>query len=85
MIVPAPVSGAIVAEGGVPSIAPLLNPRTGDGATFAKPKSSSFTTGGADPPPRTSMMFEGFRSRCTIPSRCALSSASAICWATARA
>ncbi len=39
---------------------------------FARPKSSSFT------PDFVSMTLPGFRSRCTIPCRCALSSASAI-------
>ena len=39
---------------------------------FASPKSSSFT------PPFVSMMLPGFRSRWTMPARCALSSASAI-------
>ena len=39
---------------------------------FARPKSSSFT------PAFVSMTLPGFRSRCTIPCRCALSSASAI-------
>ena len=50
-------------------------------ASFAKPKSSSFV------PDLVSMMFPGFRSRCVMPLRCALSSASAIsmancntCW-----
>ncbi len=43
------------------------------GATaFARPKSSSFT------PDFVSMTLPGFKSRCTIPCRCALSSASAI-------
>ena len=39
---------------------------------FASPKSSSFT------PDFVSITLPGFRSRCTIPCRCALSSASAI-------
>ena len=47
--------------------------RRGAGATaFARPKSRSFT------PDFVSMTLPGFRSRCTIPCRCALSSASAI-------
>ena len=41
-------------------------------ASFAKPKSSSFT------PLFVSMTLPGLRSRCTMPARCALSSASAI-------
>jgi hypothetical protein len=39
----------------------------------ARPKSRSFA------PVEVSMMLPGFRSRCTTPLRCALSSASAIC------
>ena len=39
---------------------------------FARPKSSSFT------PDFVSITLPGFRSRWTIPCRCALSSASAI-------
>ena len=45
---------------------------------FARPKSSSFT------PVFVSMTLPGFRSRCTIPCRCALSSASAISIAVAQ-
>jgi hypothetical protein len=39
---------------------------------FASPKSRSFT------PDFVSMTLPGFKSRCTIPCRCALSNASAI-------
>ncbi len=39
---------------------------------FARPKSRSLT------PDFVSITLPGFKSRCTIPSRCALSSASAI-------
>ena len=39
---------------------------------LARPKSSSFT------PDFVSITLPGFKSRCTIPCRCALSSASAI-------
>jgi hypothetical protein len=39
---------------------------------LARPKSSSFT------PVFVIMTLPGFKSRCTIPCRCALSSASAI-------
>jgi hypothetical protein len=42
------------------------------GFSFARPKSNSFA------PAFVSITFAGFRSRCTIPCRCALSSASAI-------
>ena len=45
---------------------------------FASPKSSSFT------PDFVSITLPGFRSRCTIPCRCALSSASAISIAVAQ-
>ncbi len=38
------------------------------------PKSSTFTV-----PPMVSMMFAGFRSRCTTFARCAVASPSAIC------
>ena len=42
-------------------------------AGFARPKSSSFT------PDAVSITFPGLRSRCTMPARCAFSSASQIC------
>ncbi len=50
-----------------------------DGFNFANPKSRSFA------PVLVSMMFPGFRSRCVMPCRCALSSASAISMATVSA
>src|SRR5215469_14562298 len=50
-----------------------VEPLTSATAGLAKPKSSSFA------PVGVSMMFPGFRSLCTTPLRCALSSASAIC------
>ena len=46
---------------------------TGGAIAFANPKSSSFT------PDFVIITLPGFRSRCTIPCRCALSSASVIC------
>ena len=51
---------------------------TGGAIAFASPKSSSFT------PDFVSITLPGFRSRCTIPCRCALSSASAISIAVAQ-
>ena len=45
----------------------------GGAIALARPKSRSFT------PDFVSITLPGFRSRCTIPCRCALSSASAIC------
>ena len=50
---------------------------TGDAAprSFASPKSSNFG------PLFVSVTLSGFRSRCTMPARCALSSASASCGA----
>ncbi len=47
---------------------------------FANPKSNTFTV-----PSARTLMFCGFRSRCTIPCSCAASSASAICFAMASA
>ncbi len=44
----------------------------GGAITLASPKSRSFT------PDFVSITLPGFRSRCTIPCRCALSNASAI-------
>ena len=49
------------------------SPDTGS-ISFARPKSSTFTR-----PCSFTMMFEGFRSRCTIPDWWAVASASAIC------
>jgi hypothetical protein len=46
---------------------------------LASPKSSTFTV-----PSARTLMFAGLRSRWTIPSSCAASSASAICRAIAR-
>ncbi len=43
-------------------------------AIFASPKSSTFAS-----PRSVTKMFAGLRSRCTMPARCAASSASAIC------
>ena len=43
---------------------------------LARPKSSTFTV-----PSSRTLMFAGFRSRCTMPRSCAASSASAICFA----
>ena len=64
-IVPSAVRGfcCVAPSGGLKAAAPL----------FARPKSSSFA------PDFVIMMLPGFRSRWTIPARCALSSASAIC------
>ena len=50
-----------------------------DAGDLASPKSSTLA------PPAVSMMFSGFRSRCTIPLACAAASASATWHATASA
>ena len=47
---------------------------------FARPKSSTFTL-----PVGVTLMFDGFKSRWTMPRSCAASSASASCRAMARA
>src|SRR5215472_1707818 len=69
--VPAIVPCSLSGEGMVAavSVATLAKATAG----FASPKSSSFA------PIGVSMMFPGFKSRCTTPLPCALSSASAIC------
>ena len=51
----------------------MVTPLNSAAVGLARPKSSNFA------PVEVSMMFPGFRSRCTIPARCALSSAYAIC------
>ena len=81
-MVPRAVSGACAADT-VTSAAETIGIAP---EVFARPKSSSFAVGGADAPPlRTRNTLPGFRSRCTMPARCALSRASAIWIATARA
>src|SRR6266849_5210695 len=77
MMLPAAVSGlnglgplnvaAAVNEGAAPDPVPVFRRPSG----LASPKSISFA------PPWVSMMFPGFRSRCTMPWRCATASASA--------
>ena len=69
-IVPSCVSGARPACVGT-EVSPSPFPE-GEGIALASPKSSSLT------PDFVSMTLPGFRSRCTIPCRCARSSASAI-------
>ena len=49
-------------------------------SALAMPKSSTFTV-----PSGVSLMFAGFRSRCTMPRSCAASSAAAICVAMSSA
>ena len=68
MMVPRPVSGV---DSVTVAVMAAMLPVTA-GRNFATPKSSSFA------PLLVSMMLLGFRSRCTTPARCALSSASAI-------
>src|SRR5262245_24595647 len=60
------VSGLVMVAA---TVEPLTTPA---GCNFARPKSSSFT------PLLVSITLPGLRSRCTIPLRWALSSASAI-------
>src|SRR6202140_2413388 len=77
MMLPAEVSGltglgplkvrAAVNEGADPDPVPVVCSPSG----LASPKSISFA------PPWVSMMFPGFKSRCTMPCRCATASASA--------
>ena len=64
-IVPLAVMGAVV--GNIDELSVMARP-----LAFANPKSSNFA------PDFVSMMLPGFKSRWTIPWRCALSSASAI-------
>jgi hypothetical protein len=67
-ITPCPVPGVVVAICTMPDIE-----IGADGAfSLASPKSSSIA------PALVSMMLAGFKSLCTTPARCALSSASAI-------
>ena len=54
--------------------------RPAGSSAFAKPKSSTFTV-----PSSLTFTLAGFRSRWMIPSSCAASSASAICFAMGRA
>jgi len=54
----------------------LAAPTSPDSASFASPKSSTFTV-----PSARTLMFAGFRSRWMNPCSCAASSASAICFA----
>ena len=76
--VPRIVPCTVIPAGVVGNIDPLATVPAG-APVFARPKSSSLASGGPKGPPlRTSMMLPGFRSRWTIPLRCALSSASAI-------
>ncbi len=57
---------------GVPKTSPVMVSRSSSpDAKRATPKSSSFTRSS-----RSTKMFDGFRSRCTTPARCAASSAS---------
>ncbi len=65
-IAPTLVSGVVVSD--VDAAAPVA---------FARPKSTTFTRSAAG-----IMMFDGFRSRCTIDARCATISASATCAAS---
>ncbi len=64
---PLSVAAAVNEGGAVPDPEAALCKPSG----FARPKSINFA------PPAVSMMFPGFRSRCTIPLRCATASASA--------
>src|ERR1700740_675687 len=65
------VPSCVIGDGGVSavSVIPLASELIG----FANPKSSNFA------PVAANTMFPGFKSRCTTPLRCALSSASANC------
>ena len=81
-IVPRAVRGACGADT-VTSAAPTMGAAP---EAFARPKSSSFAVSGAEAPPLlTRKTLPGLRSRCTMPARCALSRASAIWMATAKA
>src|ERR1700726_5024724 len=79
-IVPIMVPAVVIGEKGLASLTVWAADKRGalDGpagksvaADFAGPKFISFA------PPLVSMMFLGFKSRCTIPWRCATVSASA--------
>ena len=72
-LVPSALSASFV-DWSAEAVAPLVS------LSFASPKSSSFA-----PDSSSGRYCPGFRSRCVIPCRCALSSASAIWMATCKA
>ena len=76
-IIPAWVIAGLAKVGELVALA--LELATGSIA-FARPKSSTFTV-----PSGRTLTFAGFRSRWTMPSSCAASSAEAICFASGSA